>query len=123
MLVGVPCCAAVIAASGAERRRVGALLVWAILPILIAFALSFWKPMFEPRYLFASVVPLFILMARGIAAIPNPLIASALTAAFVATQLHSDWKQRADQLQLRCISGIPSGECGLSYLIWCEAVL
>jgi mannosyltransferase len=99
VMVGAPCFLAVIAASGAERRRVGALIVWAILPILIAFALSFWKPMFEPRYLFVSVVPLFILMARGLAAIPNPWIASALTAAFVATQLYSDWKQRADQIQ------------------------
>jgi hypothetical protein len=69
------------------------------LPILIAFALSFWKPMFEPRYLFVSVVPLFILMARGLGAIPNPWLASAFTAAFVVTQLYSDWKQRADQLE------------------------
>jgi mannosyltransferase len=99
VMVGAPCCLAVIAASGAQRRRVGALIIWVVLPILIAFALSFWKPMFEPRYLFVSVVPLFILVARGLAAIPNGWIASALTAAFVITQLYSSWKQRADQVQ------------------------
>jgi mannosyltransferase len=99
VMVGAPCCLAVIAASGPERRRVGALIVWAILPILIAFALSFWKPMFEPRYLFVSIVPVFILIARGLAAIPNRWIASLLTAAFVVTQLYSDWKQRGDQVQ------------------------
>jgi mannosyltransferase len=99
VMVGAPCCLAVIGASGAERRRVGALIVWTLLPILIAFGISSWKPMFEPRYLFVSVVPLYILMARGLAAIPNRWIASALTAAFVMTQLYSDWKQRADQFE------------------------
>jgi mannosyltransferase len=99
VMVWAPCCLAVIAVSGAERRRVGALIIWTILPIFVAFALSFWKPMFEPRYLFVSVVPLFILVARGLAAIPNRWIAGALTAAFVITQLYSCWKQRADQLQ------------------------
>jgi hypothetical protein len=38
-------------------------------------------------------------MARGLAAIPNRWIASAFTAAFVITQLYSDWKQRADQFE------------------------
>jgi len=39
VMVGAPCCLAVIGASGAERRRVGALIVWTLLPILIAFGI------------------------------------------------------------------------------------
>jgi mannosyltransferase len=99
VMVFAPCCFAVIAASGAERRRVGALIIWTILPILTAFAISSWKPMFEPRYLFISVVPLFILIGRGLAAIPNGWIVTALTAVFVIAELITDWKQRADEFE------------------------
>lgn len=99
VMVGAPCCLAIFAAKPPERRRVAAVLIWALLPIAIAFVASSWRPIFLPRYLFVSIVPLLIVIARGVAAIPNGWIAAACGTVLVVAQLYGDWKHRGDQLQ------------------------
>ena len=38
----------------------------AVLPIVVTFSLSFWKPMFEMRYLLICLPPLVLLVAQGL---------------------------------------------------------
>jgi mannosyltransferase len=38
----------------------------AVLPIVVTFSLSFWKPMFEMRYLLMCLPPLVVLVAQGL---------------------------------------------------------
>jgi mannosyltransferase len=52
-----------------ETWRVGLLLTWFFIPILIAFLFSFIKPVFQNRYLVISLPPLVMLVAVGFARI------------------------------------------------------
>ena len=51
------------------------MLIWTIgacLPILAAFGISFWVPMFHPKYLLYSQISIFFLLSIGLTSIATP---------------------------------------------------
>ena len=54
-----------------ETWRYALLLSWLFVPIIIAFSLSFLKPVFIPRYFIICLVPLTLLAAVGLSQIRN----------------------------------------------------
>lgn len=58
--------------SSVERRKVWLLLLWALFPVAVPFLLSFAvTPFFYIRYTLAATVPLYLLLARGVWAVPS----------------------------------------------------
>lgn len=54
--------------------RYAFLLSWMLIPIAIAFLFSFVQPVFVPRYLITSLIPLVLLVAVGLSKIRNKLL-------------------------------------------------
>jgi mannosyltransferase len=54
---------------GFDRWRMALMLCWLLVPALVAYAVSFAKPVFQPRFLIVSLVPLVMLVAAGLARI------------------------------------------------------
>ena len=77
--------------------------LWLLLPIALALAISFWKPVFSPRFLMICLPPLTLLIGAGLSAIrpkwltysvSTVLIVSCLTAlpAYYRSPGIEDWK-------------------------------
>lgn len=87
MLVSVAA-GTVVAIRAHPSRRTILLLMWAFGPLVLSFALSFWKPIFLARYLIISLPALCVLAVLGLSAIrPRPLLA-AVTIAIIGLNLY-----------------------------------
>lgn len=63
------------------------LLLWALLPIAVSFAVSQAKPTFQPFYLIVCLPPVVIVVARGLVLLPSPRLRVAAGAVVVALAL------------------------------------
>ncbi len=59
-----------MALSGRPRTLLGVLVVAAIAPPLIIFVISFFKPLWMPRYLIWSAIPFFVFVGLGVNFLP-----------------------------------------------------
>jgi hypothetical protein len=69
-----------------ERRPwpVGFVAAWFVVPVLLAFAISFEQPMFIPYYLIVTLPALVLLAAAGLVNLPNRVACAAALAVLLA---------------------------------------
>jgi mannosyltransferase len=58
-------------AGAADRWRVALIFCWLLVPIALAYGISFAKPVFQPRFLLVSLVPFVMLVSAGLARLPG----------------------------------------------------
>jgi mannosyltransferase len=77
-----------------DRARIGRALIpllWLLVPVLVVFLVSYVKPMFRERYLFAAMPAFPLLAAIGLMALRPPLLRPILGIAVVGLSLVPWW--------------------------------
>jgi len=75
--------------AGAQAWRYGVVVTWLVVPIVLAFAVSFVSPMFVSRYLSVSLPALILLVACGLAQIRRTLARVAALMVFAVVAGHA----------------------------------
>jgi mannosyltransferase len=82
-----------------ERAPIVIFLSWLVVPHAIAFAVSQFKPLYQPHYLLVTLPALVLLAASGLTRIRYPVVMATATVAtfFVTAKLAVDWHRRGSQ--------------------------
>ena len=73
-----------------ELWRYALLLSWLAIPVLVAFAASFVKPVFYDRYLVVCLPPLILLVARGLCEIRSRAVLAAVLLGIVTLSVRAE---------------------------------
>jgi len=76
--------------SSFELWRYALLLLWLAIPVLIAFAVSFIKPVFYDRYLVVCLPPLILLVARALCEIRSRTVLAAVVLGIVTLSVRAE---------------------------------
>ncbi len=83
----------------AQRWRVIVLAISVVLPVVLVYAISFWTPIFFPRFLLICLPPLVLLAAQGLTGLRPVWLRPAVCALIVALSvgaLHSYYQRPKD---------------------------
>jgi mannosyltransferase len=97
-----------------DRSFLVSLCSWLWVPILLCYGVSFWKPLFVPRFLIVSLPPLMLITAIGLAEMSYVVLRRTLSISIVTIMLISvsathhhraeDWRGLYEVLGPRCSS-------------------